>query len=530
MRFLDPRWVRPWALTLLPLATIMALLWAPIDWSGERRWREARAMLAMKGQTLDFRVAAPDPIPAAENFCAIPLLKDIALVIDDDERKGEPGRKRTRLGAASLPFEFLNNPPEMRGAERGQRTDLKQWAKWMQGVHLTGSPFVPGTSGDAAPDVLAGLSQQEDAFRELAAGLDRTRAQWTPPWKTRVLPRRLVEVSDLPHLSLGYRLSATLGVRCVAAARAGNAPVAHESLQIMVRLSQASLQEPLLDSLGLEEWLLDSLDSAAYARRSVANAAWELCDAQAGATDDFARLESALAGLDFRRATWRATESEIIALADEFQAAKKSADDRFLLFGSFGNYLKCGSPLRATMIRWIPPSYFNATSVEMTTHGFAYLSKPSPDRGWQAALESARDFDAALKDMTPSRGSLSSLWKPSIPSRFTEAICYALHEQTLVNQAAIACALERYRIANGSYPDSLALVTLADGQPLPVDILTGKPMGYRKTANGKYALWCVSLNGKDHGGKRAPDKVIPDDTEFWNESYAGDWVWDFPEK
>ena len=109
-------------------------------------------------------------------------------------------------------------------------------------------------------------------------------------------------------------------------------------------------------------------------------------------------------------------------------------------------------------------------------------------------------------------------------------ISRAIYAQTLVNQAIIACALERHRIANGSYPDSLDLVTLTDGKSLPTDILTGKPMGYRRTANGKYVLWCVSLNGKDHGGTRVLDKEQPENTRVWKDTYEGDWVWDFPAK
>ena len=82
----------------------------------------------------------------------------------------------------------------------------------------------------------------------------------------------------------------------------------------------------------------------------------------------------------------------------------------------------------------------------------------------------------------------------------------------------------------GSYPSSLDLIKLADGQPLPQDVLSGKPMSYRQTANGRYALWSVSFSGQDHGGRRALDKAHPEFTRFRQDTYDGDWVWDFPEK
>jgi hypothetical protein len=50
-------------------------------------------------------------------------------------------------------------------------------------------------------------------------------------------------------------------------------------------------------------------------------------------------------------------------------------------------------------------------------------------------------------------------------------------------------------------------------------------MGYRKTADGHYKLWCVGFDRKDDGGLR----VISAHgyTNFADTYYKGDWVWDF---
>ena len=82
----------------------------------------------------------------------------------------------------------------------------------------------------------------------------------------------------------------------------------------------------------------------------------------------------------------------------------------------------------------------------------------------------------------------------------------------------------------GDYPDSLDAVQLADGKPLPPDIMNGKPMNYRKTTDGRYALWSVGFDGRDDGGKRMLDEKHPENTKFHDDKYAGDWVWDFPAK
>ena len=103
-------------------------------------------------------------------------------------------------------------------------------------------------------------------------------------------------------------------------------------------------------------------------------------------------------------------------------------------------------------------------------------------------------------------------------------ICYA---QGQLDQAIAACALERYRLENGNYPDSLTQVKRSDGRDLPLDVYSGKPMGYRKTENGRYVLWCTGPDGKDDGGKRVLDPKTPQSTKFSDPEYQGDWVWDF---
>jgi len=101
--------------------------------------------------------------------------------------------------------------------------------------------------------------------------------------------------------------------------------------------------------------------------------------------------------------------------------------------------------------------------------------------------------------------------------------------QAMVNQAVIACALERVRLADGAYPSSLDTVRLADGKPLPLDPMTGQPMGYRRTAYGRYALWSAGFAGPGTG-ERKLNLVKPEETKFQDPKYAGDWVWDFPAK
>src|SRR5207244_3325378 len=131
-----------------------------------------------------------------------------------------------------------------RGAKLGTATDLPAWAAWLR---KEGSLPVPPDSGDAAREVRAALSKHDALVAELAAGLDRAEAQWTPEWKTRELPDTLFEIM-LPHYQAAQELVAMLALRATAAARTGDSAKAHESLLIALRLARASLNDPMLIS------------------------------------------------------------------------------------------------------------------------------------------------------------------------------------------------------------------------------------------------------------------------------------------
>ena len=86
-----------------------------------------------------------------------------------------------------------------------------------------------------------------------------------------------------------------------------------------------------------------------------------------------------------------------------------------------------------------------------------------------------------------------------------------MRNQTALNQAALVCALERYRLVHGRYPDSLEQLVPDFVQKLPRDLIGGQPLKYRRTADGKFLLYSIGWNEKDDGGD--PDKN------------NGDWVW-----
>lgn len=57
--------------------------------------------------------------------------------------------------------------------------------------------------------------------------------------------------------------------------------------------------------------------------------------------------------------------------------------------------------------------------------------------------------------------------------------------QTTINEAALACALARFRLARGQFPETLEALAPHFVAALPKDVLTGESYKYFRTEDGK---------------------------------------------
>ena len=97
--------------------------------------------------------------------------------------------------------------------------------------------------------------------------------------------------------------------------------------------------------------------------------------------------------------------------------------------------------------------------------------------------------------------------------------------QTYVDSARIACALERYRLAEGKVPDTLEALVPRFIDRIPNDVIDGKPLRWRHEGEGGYDLYSIGWNRKDDGGELAWMKQKKG-SEL--DIAQGDWVWKLP--
>jgi hypothetical protein len=133
------------------------------------------------------------------------------------------------------------------------------------------------------------------------------------------------------------------------------------------------------------------------------------------------------------------------------------------------------------------------------------------------ALVAGHATEAALKRVTP-WNFIAAMCVPN----FTKATETMARNQTWVDQAQIACALEHYRLAHGNYPATLALLSPEFFKAIPHDIIGGKPMNYSLKDSENFQLYSIGWNETDDSGITAHTGDGKEDRE------NGDWVWRYP--
>jgi hypothetical protein len=322
----------------------------------------------------------------------------------------------------------------------------------------------------------------------------------------------------VPHLSPVFRLAQSLGLRAAVAGLSGDVPKAVESLRILDRLARASFEEPLL---------INALVAGAMEILSV-HAVWELGCAQQGTAEEWKQLEQLTAALDLRAAFLRSYRGEAAAGIDSILFARDTRRPSSLVgllpgMHDFPPEPKDTAEHAAVLaMNLAPPGFFDSVATEFGSMQLSYVLRPLRVEGWPGSLKKQHLLEASLNEPAPTWNIPALIMRPEMGT-FAHTILTFVYLQVGVDQATIACVLERARLAGGAYPASLDGLTLADGRPLPLDACTGRPMHYRPTPEGRYLLWSEGPDGRDDGATRGSGTALPSTSD-----YKGDWVWGYP--
>ena len=480
------------ALILLCIS-VLGLFIGWMKWSGDRDWKRVQAELHAKGEKLTFAELLPPPPPDSENFYADPMWQELTDLVP-----GEPE-----------PVFF--NIPTWKPRLPANKLLLNQWktplipAEIKRFHALTpDSSITPNSDRNAVLVNLAGefkKSDNEERRRKIAqlnldliqpASSMLSRISELASRPSAYFPVRYQDgfAASLPHISYLINISRLLSWRSTAELELGNTAAAASDILTILRLSTVQDSEPLLISqlvqisnLGIGLSLINTgIEKHQWTESDLVNFQDIL-----NRKNLYERLSTSLRG---ERAGF-----EIIAHSKGADLKMLGVNQSALLF-----FVRLDS-------EYCVGDYFiklqhRLDILNSATHGINASTLPTKrDSLWffppniQSALHT-----------------LERLALPSVDS----AIRKNVEIQTQLSQTLIACALERYRLAHGSYPGALEQLIPVYLSSIPLEPTTGNPMHYRLLQNGNFLLWAPGWELKTLDGKPG---------QYYGE---GDIVWNLP--
>lgn len=535
------RWLWSWRgirrilIVLAWAVTIIGLFYGEENWRGRHAWNQYRQAAAARGLSLDWSTYIPKPVPDDQNFAAIPFLKTFFQTNDNGV-----------ILTNDLWYRACDHISETNIAkDKGHRhiTDLVAWRQ--AAVALQSGPLKRGqdfetdiTDLAARAAVLAfleGMKPDAAVFAELRAASSREYSRYAVvydldnPW-----------MILLPHLAKIKQTVMRLELEACAELAAGQSDQALADVKLMLALADSIKSEPFLISYLVRVACVQITLQPVW--EGLAEHRWtdaQLQELQARflSYDLLADMEQSL---NVERAVGTLTadfvsKKGITYVADTWSSDNNQDPFTKVIFYLIGKAMPSGWYDREKLnynqlfdaqfdgvvdlaAKTVSPrkAALDADAVGRQIYGKYW---PSPAVNAHRFFELDRQVGGEASGVGPIKTILShrliaKMLLPALRNVHTKSAA----AQTAADQAALACALERYRLAHGQFPESLAALTPRFMARAPNDVITGQPFKYRRTDDGQFILYSVGWDEKDDGG-------VPGRTLF---DLQGDWVWSYP--
>lgn len=465
--------------------TLIAVAWAIENYRGRTAWLQYKATLIARGEKLDFKEFVPPPVPDEKNLAMAPMFQKLDFISPRKEGEENPIQITASLRSDG------KTAPDIAGI-----LNLDAWQEFYRGN--TNYPQ-SDRAQSAAEDVLAALSRFDDDLRQL-----REEAAKRPLCRFPIQYDRGFDAL-LPHIYPLREIIRLLHLRSAALLELGRNQEALEDVHLAMRLADSIKDEPFLVSYLVRGALTKQISSGLFVE-GVVRHAWT--DQQLAVFENYFASTDLLT--EYQSAI-RAERAMFIAVLDDMARGKIPMS---VLFNA-NNPSQTG-----TGGWWLPTGWLRQNQKYIAqTHQDYNLAAVNPEerRAYpQIPTEAEETLDSLQKGLPNPHKIFALMVLPAI----TKVTQRAAEIQTTLDHARIACALERYYIANQTYPASLQDLVPQYIQRLPHDLTTGGPVKYQRTSNGFYKLHSAGWDAKDDGGKPTPTAPKPNET--W------DWVWQFP--
>jgi hypothetical protein len=404
------------------------------------------------------------------------------------------------------------------------RIDLRAWQEYYRGSNnlfaASGGTFtnyfpVAASPQTPAQDVLLALTKFDPPLQQLREAARRPHARF---W---------INYDDgfgalLPHLAKTKGNAQYLRLRATALLADGQTDAAVDDTILALRLTDTLRDEPFLISqlvriAELHINLLAVWDGLADHRWSEAQLV--TLERELAKTDFLAGYHTGMSG-ERAYATWTMDFLERTRNLNDIGGL--SDDDGG---GGMGEQLE--EAVGQIIGRLAPSGWFDQNKLSLGRLHVEVI-RPLVDSEKQiVAPENSRRSSKVIESRSFHRSPYNLFTGMLIPALDKACKKFAI-AQTYVNLARVACALERYRLAQGHYPETLDGLAPQFIAQLPHDIINGQPLKYRRTPDDSFVLYSVGWNETDDGGTVAMKLGKDGKAVTAVNQDAGDWVWRYP--
>jgi hypothetical protein len=474
-------------LVVLALLVPLALFSIWLHWSGDRELAQAQEVLLAKGEKLNIKELVPPAPPEADNFFADPLWMEFTVSDRKDSKFIDP-KKRQLSQWESVPLssqeilklkEFLpsSGDCQRREAARNLFRSLKEQKD-------------PQKQREEATLLLGLIAPSQLVLDRIAELSMRSGASFPVPYE-------LGPSTPLPEITAMMNLSQILSEKAFSELILGKNREAASDVLTLLRLSTMLRNEPILITS------LVSLSMASLGQEAI-NVGLQR---HAWTDPELNQMQRLLEPMDFKAAYLFALRGERLTVTLTTTKQIKELPRGVILPPWVP-----GQAMYAIEIILSKNKALNALLIQRQLDSLA----STMESGWNNASGPSMIQELeALTGKNPFNKLIYALEYMSIPA-FSNITQKCAECQTQIEQCLIACSLERYRIARGTYPASLDALTPEYLAKLPNSPITGQAMSYSLQPDGTFLLWTPGWNLKSLGGKAG---------EFRGD---GDIVWNQP--
>jgi hypothetical protein len=487
------------------LVVLLLLVYAEENWRGKRAWTNYRRELQARGEPVDVQGIIPPKIPDDQNFAAIPRIQRWFPRLADQD--------------ADWPQIYTKAAQSVPKENRNQRvpTDLVAWKQALE-THKSATNAADGDAATkvrksrpsppeiktgsldadsratAAPAVLAALKVYEADIEEFRAASSRPLNRYPIAWDTDN-PAAIL----LPHLARVKAAVQLVSLRASAELAAGDGAKALEDVRLGLRLADSLKDEPILISFLVRIACL----------QIITQPVWEGLTEHRWNETQAAALQSRFSGYNVQREYESALKAERVFGNGVFDYIRRKKSLEILDAAS--ESIK--QPYQDIALHLLPAGWFYLEQLNYNKL-YDHLVQNAPASTGDDELRDAQ----ILPEIT--ENPIKLFWHHRILARLMLPALGRVHgkairAETNIRQTMIACALERFRLEHGNFPERLTELGPKFLPRIPEDVCSGEPMKYERRAAGTFVLYSIGLDRKDDGGQ--PGKNLFAD--------KGDWVW-----